>query len=686
MMGTPLNLRSYQTFMDLTLDYGKRGISEYRRELDLVNGVSTVSYKANGSPFVQESFVSLASDILVVRLESKEPFELSINLSRERNASVEAVSNNELILTGRIIDERTDKITGPEGAHMKFAGRLMAIPDQGDIVNNENGLIVKDVIGLTLLLNVATNYDFDRTDINPGINEIKLSGSGLEEAGKQSYSKLKEGHMAAFSKIMDRTTFQLGTPDHRSVPTNKRLRLFYEGNTDLDLITTYFQFGRYLLLSSSNGTGVLPANLQGIWNKDIKAPWNSDYHTNINLQMNYWPADVANLPETVAPLTNFMKEIAKSGAQTSRKMFNADGWVVNHCTDAFAHTAVHDGPWGIFPLAGAWMTLPLWRHYEFTMDGHYLANEAWPIMKGAVEFALDFLVEDSQGKLVTVPSQSPENAYLDPETGEAYHLTIGSAMDIQIVRELFHNSLKAIDVLGELDNKVLRGRIEQALAKLLPTSIGKDGTIMEWFEDYEDRDVHHRHVSHLFALYPGTQISAHKTPGLFDAARKTLEKRGDAGTGWSLAWKIAFWARLQNGNRAETLLKKLLRPVTGDEINHYGGGSYSNLLCAHPPFQIDGNLGGTASIAEMLIQSHDKGMDILPALPDTWSSGQINGLMARGGFEVDIHWEENTLRSLVIKSRMDNEVQVRYEGKTRLVKAKPDEVVVLDGNLNVSTR
>jgi alpha-L-fucosidase 2 len=480
--------------------------------------------------------------------------------------------------------------------------------------------------------------------------------------------------------MFDRVCLHLGgdaVAADGEIPTDQRLQRVIDGGEDHFLAELYFQYGRYLLMGSSRPPGRLPANLQGIWNEHLDAPWESDYHVNINLQMNYWPAEVLNLSETKIPLIEFFDRIREPGRETAAEMYGAGGWTMHHLTDIYGRTGLMNAiMWGMFPLGGSWMCLSLWRHYEFNRNEEYLAERIYPIMREAAEFVLDFLIEDAEGRLVTAPSYSPENSFVfisrDGDEKIDMRLTYAPTMDVQIITELFTACMEAGRILGE-DPEFI-SRLEDTIERLPEVAIGDDGTIREWIEDYEEIEPGHRHISHLFGLHPGSQISE-DTPELFEAARQTIERRlehGGAHTGWSRAWIVNLYARLLDGEEAYHHLLELFRQST-----------LKNLFDTHPPFQIDGNFGGAAGISEMLLQSHGGVLRVLPALPDAWDTGYVKGLKARGGFEVDIFWENGALTGLRIESEAGLPLKVRYRDFETQFSTSKGGGYRLDGELGV---
>jgi len=672
--GTPYKLQSYQVLADIFFHYSDTTseISQYRRELNLGTGIVNVSFKRGDNAIKYEIFSSAPDDVMVIYMESEKPggLDMDIQMARGKDAEIR-VADNSLELTGQIADEENPDL-GPGGEHMKFYARLVPLKYNGNISAEGDKLLLKDGTRAILLFNGATDYSIHDLNYNRTIDPKKKCNDAIANARMKSYDYLRKNHIADHAELFQRVDFKLTDYDTlNTMPTDKRLERFRKGQNDPGLITTYFQFGRYLLMGSSRRPAQLPANLQGIWNKDLWAPWGSDYHVNINIQMNYWPAEVCNLSETVEPLIDFVEAITIPGAVTAREMYGADGWTMHHTTDVYGKTGVIDGVyWGMFPLGGAWMTFPVWRHFEFTNDTNYLRERAYPIIKGSAEFIQTFLVHDHDGYLVTVPSYSPENSYIDPVTGKEFKLTYAPTMDIQIIREVLTNCRKASEILG-VDQEFSKD-LQSLMDSLPPVRIGSDGTIMEWIKEYKEYEPGHRHISHLLGLHPGTQITE-ETPDFMKAARKTLSRRlkyGGGHTGWSRAWIINFYARLQDGNEAYRHLRFLLEKST-----------LPNLFDTHPPFQIDGNFGGTAGIAEMLLQSQNGIIHVLPALPDVWLKGSMKGLKARGNFEVDMEWEGGELKQLEILSMDGAPAVIIYEWKRVETATKKGERLIFDHDL-----
>ena len=676
LLGTPPRIRSYQTLADLNLAfrYTADSLSGYRRDLDLSAGISTVRYRIGKTQYTREVFASAPDNSIVVHITTDQPGQINVDmeLSREIDANTRFLSERALLMEGQIID-RGEPHRGPPGAHMKFAARLDILQTDGKVTPENGRLQVKDASELTFVITAATDYNMNILNFDRSIDPVQRCETIISAIGNKSYDQIRSVHLSDHRAMFDRVQLDLGPNPFPERPTDQRLQKVRDGGTDADLVALYFQYGRYLLMGSSRAPGILPANLQGIWNEHLDAPWSSDFHTNINLQMNYWPAEMCNLPETVLPLTRFFTHLQEPGKQTAREMYGARGWMMHHVTDPFGRTGLMDGvQWGTSPLAGAWMSLTFWRHYQFTRDRDYLQSSAYPIMKQAAQFILDFLIEDGNGRLVTAPSVSPENAYIDPVTGEEHQLSYAATIDIEIINELFTACIESADLLGE--EAGFATELRSTLQKLPPIQVGRDGTIREWIEDYEEAEPGHRHMSHLFGLHPGSQITP-ETPELFRAAGETIRKRlanGGGHTGWSRAWIINFYARLLDAQAAYDNVQALLQKSTLD-----------NLFDSHPPFQIDGNFGGTAGIGEMLLQSHNREIHLLPALPAAWPSGSVSGMKARGNFEINLKWQSQKLSCVEIKSLSGGTCRIRYQDRVKEFETRSGQVYRLNQDLEM---
>ena len=668
LLGTPPRIRSYQPLGDLLINYSWDGKPEsYRRELDLTTGIASSSFEVASKKYSQEVFSSAPDNVIVIRIKSPDggPINADFSLKREKDAVVRSSGNNSLILTGQIIDQ-DDSLAGPGGQHMKFAGELRLNAQGGTVEAKDDVISVTGAEEVIVRLTSATDYSLSLLDFDRSLDPSVICREILDKTEGVSFNRLKDSHIKEYSGYFDRVSLSLGEDSLSYIPTDRRLEDVKNGAADDGLIALYFQYGRYLLISSSRFPGVLPANLQGIWNKDMNAPWNSDFHTNINLQMNYWPAEVCNLTETTEPLSTFMEKLIIPGTVTAREMYGTKGWTFHHLTDPFGRTGVADGVWGITPLNGPWMTFSLYEHYLFSQDTAYLRTRAWPLMKGAAEFVLGFLVESTDGYLVTNPSHSPENSFRDSKTGEVSMLTYSATIDIEIVNALFDNCIEAAGILGT--DIEFANELKAAKKRLPPVRINSKGVIQEWINDYDEPEPGHRHMSHLLGLYPLDQFTP-ETPELFRAAETTIERRlsfGGGQTGWRKAWMISFFARLQDGEKAYTNVMDLLRKC-----------KLPNLFDTHPPFQIDGNFGGTAGIAEMLIQSHKGTIKLLPAIPSEWKSGEVKGLRARGGFEVDMRWNTGIPEYVKISSEKGGRTQVIFNGIVKDVTLAPGKSTLL---------
>jgi alpha-L-fucosidase 2 len=699
-MQGPYN-QSYQPLGDLRLTFADDSATpaKYERTLDLDRAVAMVRYTRDGATFTREIFSSFPDQIIVVRLTCDQSGRLSFragldSLLRHTTASA---GTDTLVLRGRCpaqVDPsylrtanpvRYDDGPNPEG--MTFEVRVHALVEGGSVTGDNQALVVANANAVTLLISAGTS--FNGPDKSPGHEGRDPSAEAMRPlAATQArpYPELLARHVADHQSLFRRVDLDLGsTPGASALPTDERLARFVKGEADPGLATLLYQYGRYLLIASSRPGG-LPANLQGIWNDSMRPPWSANWTLNINAEMNYWPAEVANLAECHEPFLDFIEMLAVHGRKTAEINYGAHGWVSHHNADLWGQTGPvgnygsGDPVWANWAMSSPWLCQHLWEHYAFSGDKKFLRERAWPVMKGAAEFCLDWLIDDGQGHLVTAPSGSPELSFIAPN-GKPASISLATTMDMSIIWDLFTNCLDAARVLGI--EPEFAAKISAARGRLYPLKVGARGQLQEWFRDFLEADVHHRHTSHLFGVYPGRQISP-ATPEFFAAARRSLELRGDDGTGWSLGWKINFWARFRDGDHAYLLVKNLLRPVGGRTATDYGpgGGVYPNLFDAHPPFQIDGNFAFTSGVSEMLIQSHLGELALLPALPAVWPNGRVNGLRARGGFEVlDLAWRDRRLAAVTIRSALGGPCRVRSGQDVADLATSPGETVTLDSRL-----
>jgi len=658
----------YQTLGDLKLEFFHAPNAKpinYRRELDVSKALARVSYEMDGTRFTREVFASYPSQVLVVRLTADRPGALTLraSLSRPEAASILNLGDSQLVMRGQLWN-------GQAWEGMKYVARLQANVEGGSVSAADGALKIEAANAVTLYLAAATDYVLQLPGWRQG-DPVTATAGHLKTAGAKGYQALRAGHIADHQSLFDRASINLGVKPSSQKPTDQRLEAVKAGGFDPSLVALYFNFGRYLLISSSR-PGTMPANLQGLWADGLQTPWNCDYHANINLQMIYWPAETANLTECFEPLDRYISFLTEPGAKTAKTYYGARGWTVHTLANVSGFTSPSESPsWGLSPSAGAWLAQHLWEHYAFSGDTNYL-RKVLPVLRGSAEFSLDWLVKDPKsGKLVAGPAPSPENKFITAD-GQKAALCMGPTMEQEIVWDAFQNYLGATRILGV--NDPILAEATNALAQLRLPQVGRDGRLMEWNEEFQEAEPGHRHISHLFALHPGRQITRRGTPELAGAAERSLEYRlshGGGHTGWSRAWVINFFARLGQGDKAGENMQALLAKST-----------MPNLFDTHPPFQIDGNFGGVAGVCEMLVQSHANEIELLPALPSSWAEGSFRGLRARGGFEVDASWAGGKLVSATIRGPKHAWCAVRYGNKMFIKELGGSGQLRLDGNLS----
>ena len=677
---------SYAPLGTLYLDFQPNQSANYYRELDLERAIATVNHEVNGNKIKREYFVSHPDKVFVIHLTSQQKNGLNFTVRFNSLLKFSGSSTiNHLHFKGvapvradpSYVRKKGNPILFSDDKGTRFSTDVLLQSTDGKVSRTDTSLTLFGATEAVVLVSMATSFNgFDKNPATQGRDDHAIVQKQIQEASVKGIQNLTARHLKDYKTFFNRVSLYLaGTENAPDLPTDDRLRRYAKGESDPYLESLYFQFGRYLLISSSRTKGV-PANLQGLWNPHIQPPWSSNYTMNINAEENYWLAENTNLPEMHQSFLSFIENLEKTGRVTAKTFYNLPGWTCHHNSDIWAMTnPVGDfgggsPSWANWPLGGAWASAHLWEHYLFSQDKKFLADKAYPLMKGAAEFCLAWLIPDSKERLITSPSTSPENRFITP-TGYKGETAYGGTADLAMIRELFLDMIQAEQLLKK--DPIFQKSLEDALAKMLPYQIGAAGNLQEWYFDWADTDPKHRHQSHLYGLYPGTHVTVDQTPTIAAASKKTLEIKGDETTGWSKGWRINLWARLKDGDHAYKMYRELLKYVEPDGVKvdyQRGGGTYPNLFDAHPPFQIDGNFGGSAAVAEMLVQSTPDLIELLPAVPKAWSSGKVSGLKARGGYEISMQWEGGQVKSVVVKSKNSALVRVRMNGEIKVIKTK----------------